>query len=54
MTPAGSGHDLRFTRTWRRLAADPSLLRAYNDLKATSSPEEYERRKSAFFDEVSR
>ncbi|SNY68657.1 GrpB family protein [Paractinoplanes atraurantiacus] len=52
VTPAGSEHDLRFTRTWQRLAADPALLRAYNDLKlaAQSDPEEYERRKSAFFD----
>ncbi|MEV4350982.1 hypothetical protein AB0J83_41525 [Actinoplanes sp. NPDC049596] len=52
VTPAGSEHDRRFTRTWQRLAADPALLRAYNDLKLTSqhAPDDYERRKSAFFD----
>lgn len=54
VTPAGSEHDLRFTRTWQRMAADPALVDAYNDLKHKhrNDPEEYERRKSAFFDEV--
>ncbi|MEV6635987.1 GrpB family protein [Actinoplanes sp. NPDC051470] len=54
VTPAGSEHDLRFTRTWQRMAADPALVDAYNDLKRRhrNDPEEYERRKSAFFDEV--
>jgi hypothetical protein len=26
VTPAGSEHDLRFTRCWERLAADPPLV----------------------------
>jgi GrpB-like predicted nucleotidyltransferase (UPF0157 family) len=56
VTPAGSGHDRRFTRTWQRLAADPSLVAAYNTIKiqARADPDAYERRKSAFFDEVVR
>ena len=54
VTPAGSGHDLRFTRTWQRLDADPALVDAYNDLKLLhrADPDEYERRKSAFFDSL--
>ncbi len=54
VTPAGSGHDLRFTHTWQRLAADPALVDAYNDIKLRhrDDPEEYERQKSAFFDSV--
>jgi hypothetical protein len=52
VTPAGSEHDLRFTRSWQRLAADPALVVAYNDLKVRhrDDPGEYERQKSAFFD----
>jgi len=54
VTPAGSEHDVRFTRTWERLAADPELVRDYNDIKLRhrDDPEEYERRKSAFFDSL--
>jgi GrpB-like predicted nucleotidyltransferase (UPF0157 family) len=54
VTPAGSEHDVRFTRTWERLGADPELVRAYNDIKLRhrDDPEEYERRKSAFFDSL--
>lgn len=53
VTPGGSEHDLRFTRSWRLLAADPDLLTAYNTMKVQSqgrSTAEYEQRKSAFFD----
>ena len=54
VTPAGSEHDLRFTRSWQRLAADPALVVAYNDLKVRhrDNPGEYERQKSAFFDSL--
>jgi GrpB-like predicted nucleotidyltransferase (UPF0157 family) len=54
VTPAGSEHDLRFTRAWARLAADPALVEAYNDVKLRhrDDPAEYERRKSAFFDSL--
>ncbi|GLY96429.1 GrpB family protein [Actinoplanes sp. NBRC 103695] len=53
-TPIGSEHDVRFTRTWRRLAADPALVDAYNELKLRhrNDPREYELRKSAFFDKL--
>ncbi|MGK5685222.1 GrpB family protein [Actinoplanes sp. URMC 104] len=52
VTPAGSEHDVRFTRTWQRMAADPRLVDAYNALKLRhrDDPAEYERQKSAFFD----
>jgi GrpB-like predicted nucleotidyltransferase (UPF0157 family) len=54
VTPAGSEHDLRFTRGWRRLAADPGLVAEYNAMKLRywGQDEEYERRKSAFFDKL--
>ncbi len=54
VTPAGSEHDVRFTRTWQRLAAEPALVTAYNELKVRhrDDPAEYERRKSAFFDSL--
>jgi hypothetical protein len=54
VTPAGSEHDLRFTRSWQRLAADPALVLAYNDLKVRhrDDPGKYERHKSAFFDSL--
>ncbi|GAA0480718.1 hypothetical protein Ade02nite_55760 [Paractinoplanes deccanensis] len=54
VTPKGSEHDLRFTRTWQRLAADPALLAAYNQMKLAfhHDRDEYERRKSAFFDDL--
>ena len=57
VTPAGSEHDLRFTRSWQLLAADPGLLAAYNAVKAGydgSDERAYEQRKSAFFDELVR
>jgi hypothetical protein len=56
VTPAGSEHDLRFTRTWQLLAADAALLREYNAVKLADSADEntYEDRKSAFFDQLLR
>jgi len=54
VTPAGSEHDLRFTRTWKLLAADPALLADYNagKLAAGAGEDTYEDRKSAFFDRL--
>ncbi|MFC7533260.1 hypothetical protein [Actinoplanes sp. GCM10030250] len=54
VTPAGSEHDLRFTRTWQRMAADPALVETYNAIKLRhlGEPDEYERQKSAFFDSI--
>jgi GrpB-like predicted nucleotidyltransferase (UPF0157 family) len=54
VTPAGSEHDLRFTRTWQLLAADPALLADYNAVKlaAAGGDRGYEERKSAFFDQL--
>lgn len=55
VTPVGSEHDVRFTRTWARLRADPVLLAEHNRVKAEAdalAPDEYEARKSAFFDRV--
>jgi hypothetical protein len=54
VTPAGSEHDLRFTRTWQLLAADPALLAEYNAVKLddTAGEDTYEDRKSAFFDQL--
>ncbi len=57
VTPAGSEHDLRFTRTWQLLRSDPALVQEYNAAKlADDGPagEGYEDRKSAFFDRVLR
>lgn len=51
-TPAGSEHDLRFTRTWQLLAADPALLAEHNAVKQAAPDPDYEPRKSAFFDHV--
>lgn len=53
VTPLGSEHDLRFTRTWQLLSADPALLLEYNAVKAAHHEgPEYERQKSAFFDRL--
>lgn len=50
VTPAGSEHDLRFSRAWERLRNDPALLEEYNDLKrAAFGDASYEQRKSEFF-----
>jgi hypothetical protein len=57
VTPIGSEHDLRFTRTWALLRADPALVAEYNAAKlADDGPrgDGYEERKSAFFDRVLR
>ena len=52
VTPLGSEHDLRFSRVWRLLAADPALVAEYNAVKRDAPAAEYEKRKSAFFDRV--
>jgi GrpB-like predicted nucleotidyltransferase (UPF0157 family) len=52
VTPAGSEHDIRFTRCWQLLAADPSLVLEYNGVKRSAPAAEYEVRKSAFFDRL--
>ena len=57
VTSGGSEHDLRFSRTWQLLRADPALVEEYNAAKlAGDGPtgEGYEDRKSAFFDRVLR
>ncbi len=51
-TPVGSEHDLRFTRTWQLLAADPALVAEYNAVKLAAADPDYESSKSAFFDSV--
>lgn len=50
VTPRGSEHDLRFARSWQLLAADPGLVQAYNEVKQSAADDEYEARKSDFFD----
>ena len=53
VTPVGSEHDVRFTRCWQRLAAEPALLAEYNAVKAEHvGTSEYEAEKSAFFDRL--
>lgn len=55
VTPHGSPHDLRFTRSWALLAADPALLAEYNAAKlAGDGPggPSYDDRKSAVFDRL--
>ena len=54
VTPVGSEHDLRFTRTWALLRERPDLVAAYNAAKlaGTIGDDGYEQRKSAFFDHV--
>lgn len=52
VTPIGSEHDVRFTRTWQLLRSDPRLLAAHNSLKVEADaldPEQYEDSKGAFF-----
>ena len=51
VTPVGSGHDVRFRRTWQLLAGDARLLAAYNAVKRAGDGD-YEQRKSAFFDRL--
>jgi GrpB protein len=53
VTPVGSEHDLRFTRCWQLLAADPALLEQYNALKRSAvGTSAYVAMKSAFFDQL--
>jgi GrpB-like predicted nucleotidyltransferase (UPF0157 family) len=52
VTPRGSEHDRRFTRSWQLIAADPGLVQAYNEVKQSAPDDEYEARKSDFFDMV--
>lgn len=54
VTPLGSEHDVRFTRTWEALRADPHLRAAYDALKADTDAVTYEAHKSAFFDRILR
>jgi GrpB-like predicted nucleotidyltransferase (UPF0157 family) len=49
VTPVGSEHDIRFTRAWHRIAAEPEAHRRYNELKGRLGHEE---EKSAFFSEL--
>ena len=53
-TPAGSEHDLRFTRTWALLRADPQLLARLDAVKRSACAQDYERVKSEFFDDLLR
>jgi len=55
VTPIGSEHDIRFTKSWALLAHAPQLLEAYNDLKRRyegGDVDAYEAAKSAFFTEL--
>lgn len=52
VTPLNSEHDLRFSRVWRLIAADPGLVAEYNSVKRDASASDYEQRKSEFFDRV--
>ena len=55
VTPVGSEHDVRFTRTWALLRSDPALLAAYNRMKVETQAlpaNTYEARKSAFVDDL--
>lgn len=52
VTPIGTEHDVRFSRVWRLLAADPALVAEYNAVKTDATAAEYEKRKSEFFDGV--
>lgn len=53
VTPAGSEHDLRFTRSWQLLSADPALLSQYNAVKRSAArTSAYSAEKSAFFEHL--
>jgi GrpB-like predicted nucleotidyltransferase (UPF0157 family) len=52
VTPIGAEHDVRFSRVWHMLAADPTLLTEYNAMKRDAAAANYEQRKSEFFDDV--
>lgn len=54
-TPMGSEHDVRFRAAWARLAADPTALAAYNELKRShldGDLEAYLAAKGAFFERL--
>lgn len=53
VTPIGSEHDLRFTRSWERLRSEPALLKQYNAMKrehAGGDASAYLAAKARFFD----
>ncbi len=53
VTPVGSEHDVRFTRTWDLLRADPRLLAAYDAVKQRADGSaDYEAAKAAFLDRL--
>jgi GrpB-like predicted nucleotidyltransferase (UPF0157 family) len=55
VTSIGSEHDRRFRSAWARLRRDPSMLAAYNALKAMhagSDKAAYSASKAAFFDRL--
>jgi GrpB-like predicted nucleotidyltransferase (UPF0157 family) len=52
VTPLGSEHDLRFSRVWCLLAADPAFVTEYNRVKRDAAAADYEALKSAFFDRI--
>ena len=53
VTPVGSPHDRRFSRSWERLRTEPDLLHDYNALKVRHvDTDSYEEHKSAFFDRI--
>jgi GrpB-like predicted nucleotidyltransferase (UPF0157 family) len=54
VTPIGAEHDVRFSRVWQMLAADPALLAEYNAVKQDATAADYEQHKSEFFDGVLR
>ncbi|MVA75931.1 hypothetical protein GC722_07835 [Auraticoccus sp. F435] len=57
VTALGSEHDVRFTRCWAVLAAEPELVSRLNQLKRSAArlgEGEYEHRKSTFFDSLLR
>ncbi len=53
LTAIGDEHDARFLQTWARLATDPTLVAAYNELKLAhegSDAATYREAKRRFFD----
>jgi len=52
VTVIGSEHDLRFIRSWQRMAADPEARRRYNEVKRTGG--NVEDAKARFFDDLAR
>jgi len=52
VTVIGSEHDLRFVRSWQRMADDPDARRRYNEVKLGGG--NVEDAKSRFFDDLAR